>query len=174
VAAAGVDVAKAVSLAFKGGDRLKGILDRMVKKSGNAKSVSIGFLDRRRYPAVHGIRGTPRSAVPVAQVAFWNEFGTNPAGRPGIPPRPFFRTMIEDKSPKWGASMAYLVKAHQYDAKAVLTSMGIGIQGQLVESIREWNDPANSAATVAIKGFNKPLVDEGIMQNSVSYEVATR
>lgn len=137
---------------------------------GTAKGVSIGFMADKVYPSTHGIRGTPRAAIPVAQAAFWDEFGTN--GKYPSPPRPFFRTMIEEKSPDWGDSVAYLCKAHNYDARKVLTNMGIGIQGQLVTSIRTWTDPPNAPATVAIKGFNNPLVDEGIMQNSVEYKVS--
>jgi hypothetical protein len=48
--------------------------------------------------------------------------------------------------------------------------MGEGIQGRLVKKIVDW--PADNAPlTVAIKGFNKGLIDQGIMQRSTGYEV---
>lgn len=158
-----------VSLDFKGGDKLKRVLKKMGAGLGTAKGVSVGFLSDKTYPTTHGIRGTPRAPIKVAQAAFWNQFGTK-----RTPARPFFTTMIEECSPRWGESLAYLAKVHNYDAKKMMANMGIGIQGQLVRYIREWADPPNAPATVKIKGFNNPLVDEGIMQNSVEYEVTNK
>lgn len=168
-AAAGVDVSAKVSLSFKGGDKMRRVLRQMNTGLNTAKGVSVGFLASERYPSTHGIRGTPRSPVLVAQNAFWQEFGNK-----YVPERPFFRTMIADKSPQWGESMAYLAKAHNYDARKILSNMGLGIQAQLRGSIREWSDPPNAHRTIDIKGFNNPLIDEGIMLRSVSYEVTTR
>lgn len=148
---------------------MKRTLRRMNTGLNTAKGVSVGFLADARYPSTHGIRGTPRSPISVAQNALWQNFGTK-----RIPPRPFFTDMIENNSPRWGESMAYLARVHNYDAKKVLTNMGLGIKAQLVRSIVEWSDPPNAESTVAIKGFNKPLIDEGIMQNSVDFEVTTR
>lgn len=167
--AAGAEVGEKVTLDFKGGDKLKRTLKRMQTGLGTAKGVSVGFLSDKRYPSTHGIRGTPRAPVHVAQVAFWNQFGTKRS-----PARPFFTDMIEKCSPRWGESLAYLAKAHNYDGKKMMTNMGIGIQSQLVGSIRDWSDPPNAASTERIKGFNNPLIDEGIMQNSVEYEVTNK
>lgn len=158
-----------VTLSFKGGDKYRRVIKAMKGRLDNARAVNVGFLATAEYPAVHGIRGTPRGVRYVAQAAFLNEFGTS-----RIPARPAFRTMIEQKSPKWGDSLAYLAKAHNYDAKAMLTSMGEGIKDQLRESITQWSEPPNAPRTVAIKGFNKPLKDEGIMEKSVSYEVVNK
>lgn len=171
-AGAGADVGAKVSLDFKGGDLLQRRLKKMNAGLNTAKGVSVGFLGDKTYPSTHGIRGTPRAPISVAQVAFWNEFGTS--GKHPIPARPYFRSMIEEKSPEWGKSVAYLCKVHKFDAQKILTNMGIGIQAQLVSSIREWTTPPNAPATVAIKGFNNPLIDEGIMQRSVRYEVTSK
>lgn len=168
-AAAGADMAAKVSLDFKGGEKLQRILKKMQTGLGTAKGVSVGFLSDKRYPSTHGVRGTARSPVSVAQNAFWEQFGTK-----NIPARPYFTTMIEEKSPGWGDSLAYLAKATNYDGKKMMTNMGIGIQAQLVASIREWSDPPNAQSTVDIKGFNNPLIDEGIMMNSVEYEVTNK
>lgn len=170
--AAGADMAAKVALTFKGGDKLQRHLKKMGAGLGSAKGVTVGFMSDKRYPATHGIRGTPRAPIPVAQNAFWQEFGTQ--GKHPIPARPFFRTMIEENSPRWGESVAHLCKVHNYDARKIMTNMGIGIQAQLVRSIRDWTDPPNAQSTVDIKGFNNPLVDEGIMQNSVEYQVTNK
>lgn len=173
-AVAGVDVATKVSLDFKGGDKLARTLKKMNTGLNTAKGVTVGFLSDKRYPTSYSTRvdhriSPNRQPLPVAQVAFWQQFGNK-----RIPARPYFTTMIEENSPRWGDSLAYLAKVHNYDGKKMMTNMGIGIQAQLVRSIREWSTPPNAQLTVDIKGFNNPLIDEGIMMNSVDYEVTNK
>lgn len=167
-AVAGVEMSAKVTLSFKGGEAFQRTLKRMVTGLNTAKGVTVGFLADKSYPSTHGVRGTPRAPIHVAQAAFWANFGMKHA-----PARPFFTSMIEEHSPRWGESLGHLAKVYNYDGRKMMTSMGMGIQAQLVRSIVEWADPPNAAATVAIKGFNKPLIDEGIMQNSVGFEVTT-
>ena len=164
-------MANPVRLSFKGGEKLERTLRLMAKRSQTAKAVNVGILADAKYPAAYSTRveyriSPMRSVTSVAQVAFWNEFGTSRS-----PPRPFMRTTISEKSPRWGDSLAYVLKAANYDARRALTSMGIGIQGQMRDTLLSWTDPANAPLTVAIKGFNKPLTDEGILEKSISYEV---
>jgi hypothetical protein len=172
---AGADVpANPVKLEFKGGDKMARILRQLDKRINSARGVKVGFLSNAEYPETYKNRlehriSEKRGLRFVAQAAFLNEFGTKKT-----PSRPFFRTMIAECSPRWGDSMAYLVKVHKYDAKAVFVNMGQGIQGQLKQSIKNWSEPPNAPFTVEQKGFNKPLTDEGIMANSVDYEVAAK
>jgi hypothetical protein len=112
------------------------------------------------------VRSKPGFTGPVAQVAFWNEFGTKTS-----PPRPFMRSMVASKSPRWGIGLGAALRRTNYDSRAALAIMGEGIAGQLVQSIVEWKDPPNSALTVALKGFNKPLIDSGQMQRAVDFQV---
>ena len=44
-------------------------------------------------------------------------------------------------------------------------------QGDLKQMIAEFSTPANSPMTIAKKGFNNPLVDTGIMLDTVDYDV---
>jgi len=97
-----------------------------------------------------------------------------------IPPRPFFRNMIHANAPTWGADMAKLLKADDYDSGKVLAQMGDTIKGQLQQSIHDTNSPANAPSTVRAKGFAKPLIGGandsgggGLMWNSVDYIVST-
>lgn len=171
---AGADVSRAVHMDFRGGDKMQRVLKRMQTGLNTAKSVQVGFFADERYPSRYSTRVehriTPtRKPIPVAQAAFWAEFGTKKA-----PARPFFRTAIEQNSPRWGDSLAHLAKVHNYDARKMLTNMGMGISAQVQRSIVEWQDPPNADFTVKIKGFNNPLIDEGIMQRSVHYQVSTR
>ncbi|EAM6855285.1 DUF1073 domain-containing protein [Salmonella enterica] len=86
-----------------------------------------------------------------------------------IPPRPFFRKMIEHKSPEWGEKMATLLRANDFDTATALVYMGEHIKGQLQMFIRDWKRPPNAASTVRQKGFNNPLIETGHMVNSVDY-----
>jgi len=152
---------------------MRRVLKKMEGKLKTATAVNVGFDADAQYPAAYSTRvdhrvSPKRTTRSVAQVAFWNEFGTKKS-----PARPFFRTMIAEKSAQWPDSLAYVLKAVNYDAKRALTQMGMGIQGQLVQSIRDWDSPPNAAFTIAVKGFNKPLIDEGIMVKSVTYRVST-
>lgn len=119
-------------------------------------SVNVGFLANATYP----------DGTSVAQVAFWNEFGTTT-----IPSRPFFRTMISRESPGWGVLLAGAAKHYDYNSATVLQFMGTKIVEQLQQSIVEWKDPPNASSTVRMKGFNKPLIHTSHMQNSVDFEV---
>jgi hypothetical protein len=163
-----------VSVEFQGGEKLSRLLKKMNRGVHSATGVNVGVLADARYPAAYKNRvqfriSPMRTTTSVAQVAFWMEFGTKYA-----PARPFMRKTIDDKSPKWGDSLAYVLKASGYDANKAFTSMGQGIQGQIKATIAHWTDPPNAKLTVAIKGFNKPLTDEGFLQQSINYEVLTR
>jgi hypothetical protein len=152
-----------LSLTITGGKGLQAWLQNMAGKLGTGGTVSVGFLEGVRYP---GGDDDDTPGLSVAQAAFWNEFGTSRA-----PARPFFRTMISKQSPAWGYQLGQIAKATNYDSQQVLNLMGRNIQGQLVESINEWQDPPNAPYTVKRKGFNKPLVHTGYMRQAVSFVV---
>lgn len=88
-----------------------------------------------------------------------------------IPPRPFFRTMVKDESPHWGADLGKLLVANGYDAAKSLGQMGEEIVDELKGSIRGWSQPPNAPSTIAHKGFDHPLIEDGTMLNSVASEV---
>lgn len=119
-------------------------------------SVRVGVLENATYP----------DGTPVAMVAFWNEYGTKTS-----PVRAFFRTTVSDQKKNWVLSVQNLMKMHD-DPKKVMGLMGEHMRGQIVQSINTWTDPPNAPYTVARKGFNKPLVEHGIMMRSISYEVS--
>jgi hypothetical protein len=52
--------------------------------------------------------------------------------------------------------------------------MGAGIAGQLRQSIIDLVAPPLAPSTIKRKGFDKPLIDQGIMLSSVDYEVETK
>lgn len=148
-------------LDWKGGNAFKKKLAELAHKMGTDRHVEVGFLEGATYPAEPG--GKPLS---VAQVAFWNEFGTKRS-----PPRPFFRNMVAKKSPTWGKALAANAKATNFDGEKTLSRMGEGISGQLQQSINEFSDPPLKESTVARKGFSKPLIDTSHMIRSVDFQV---
>ncbi len=144
-----------------GGKKLAFALKSIEQKIVNAGVLRVGFLEGAKYPATD--KGAPLN---VAQVAFWNEFGTVRS-----PPRPFFRTTIAKESPTWGDKLGKAVVATNYDGQKALGLLGQSMRDDIESSIAQWTSPGNAPSTIAAKGFDKPLVDTGVMQRAVDYEV---
>lgn len=177
---------------ISGGKKLDKYLADTAKRIGSGSVLRVGFIEGATYPAedrtarflagvkkLHSVGPSkpgrrvfigPRKAalsktLPVATVAFWANFGTKRAKA-----RPFFSDMIAEDSPTWGIKYAKILKAAQYNNQLALHRMGVYISGRLVRKISDW--PADNAPlTIAIKGFNKGLVDRGVMQHAVGYDV---
>ena len=165
---------------------LKAALEKL---SGKAKVVRVGFLEEATYPNADG------ESLPVAQVAYWNEYGTE-----DIPPRPFFRKTVKENKDKWVNAIKTLVAKSQ-DIDKVLNTVGLLAQEDIAQSIRDFNDVLNSPITLLLKDrfpmnpqditlkdvrqaatdikkgvkpkgeHNNPLVWTGNMMNRISYEV---
>jgi hypothetical protein len=162
-------------------------LESLAREMGGG-TLSVGFLEGEVYP----------DGTPVAQVAYWNEFGTSRS-----PARSFFRTMVSAESSTWGSTMKDLAVMNNFDGNKTLNQMGQIIAGQLQESITNTNSPSLSEVTLMlrsrfwtnpqdIKGADvgraardvaegktpdvtstqsKPLVWTGFMLDAVSWEV---
>lgn len=124
-------------MALIGGEKLAKILEQIGNDA--AGSVQVGFLSGATYP----------DGTPVAQVAFWNEFGHG--GPFPAPPRPFFRNMISAKSGDWPRRLAGGLQFYQYDAQQALTAVGQSIADDLAESITTMNEPPLSPTTLALR-----------------------
>ena len=154
-----------VAINLSGGDKLKARLEAIAKTLDKSATLRVGFLEGRTYPAG---ADTTKAPINVATVAAIQEFG---APKNNIPPRPFFRSMIAEKSNNWGDELGKILIHNNYDAKMSLGQMGAHVAGQLRQSIKDTNSPALAPATVAKKGFDKPLIDTGVLFNSVDSEV---
>ncbi len=148
-------------------DKLKKKIEKRLNPNYN---LEVGFFESAKYSTGQN----------VAQVAYWNEYGT-----PTIPPRPFFRNAIKDKSKEW----LELFRDTQFQTKDMFKTLGIVgtvIKDDIATSITELSDPQNSDITVdggwirhpngksfKVKGkkSSNPLIDTGVMRNSVSYEI---
>lgn len=142
---------------MRGGEKFQQALKDISGKLTDAK-LKVGFLEGSTYP----------DGTPVPLVAAVQNFGSSSRG---IPPRPFFSNMIREKKTGWAPAIAKNLKANDYDVKKTLNQAGEAIAGQLRQSIVDTNAPPLKPATIARKGFEKPLVDTGHMLNSVDYEV---
>lgn len=186
---------------LKGGDKLEQRLREIAEKAGQANTVKIGFLENATYPngmpvaqvaAINEYGGTatiPAHDVTInRKVKSDGEFAQN--GRfvkaekanfstthhvqeytITVPPRPFFRSMIEEHKGEWGPALGKIIQGADYDATVALGRLGYMVGNQLQESIREFSDPPNAKSTVQKKGFDHPLVDSAHMLNSVDFEV---
>lgn len=88
-----------------------------------------------------------------------------------IPPRPFFRKVVNDGKSTWSAILAASIKQDKGDIRKSLARLGKIIDNELKASVLAWSDPPNAKSTIAQKGFNKPLVDDGDLSKSFEYEV---
>lgn len=143
---------------IRGGDKLEKALAEITAKLNRAATLRVGFLAGATYP----------DGTSVPMIAAVQNFGSGV-----IPPRPFFSNMIAEKSPEWPEAIAKNLKATHYGVRVTLLRVGEGIKGQLQQSIRDTNTPPLKPSTIARKGFDKPLIDDAIMINSVDYQVDT-
>lgn len=141
---------------LSGGAKLNAHLAGLAEKLAAGKTLRVGFLETAKYP----------DGTNVAQVAFWNEYGTKNA-----PPRPFFRQTIAAKSSGWGSALGKNLTATRYDTDKAMALVGTGIKDQITRSIVEFQSPGNAPSTIAAKGFDKPLIHSGDMSRSVDFDV---
>lgn len=155
-------MAKTVTVQLEGGKKSQRYLRELALRLGAGGEARVGFLEKATYPAEDG--GTN-----VAQVAFWNEFGTE--GKHPSPPRPFFRNMIEDQMPTWAKKLGIAIPFTGYRSKEALELVAADIKGHLIESINLLQDPPLAPYTIEKKDFAKPLIDTAVMVRSVDWVV---
>ena len=132
------------TVTVKGGDKIAATLRRIAANIEKGKTLNVGFLAGATYPAT--VHRPKQGGMSVAQVAFWNEYGTIRS-----PPRPFFRQMIENNEASWPAMLTAGLKQHAYDADAALKILGIEMTAQLQESIQHGDFPAPSEITLMLR-----------------------
>lgn len=143
---------------LRGGKRLEAKLAEMAQKVSNPGTLRAGFLPGATYP----------SGTSVAMVAAIQNFG---APSRGIPPRPFFGNVVAAGRKVWGKQLEKILIANDWDATKSLDQMGELIEGEIRNSINNGSYVPLKPATVRRKGFDKPLIDTGVMVNSVGHEV---
>jgi hypothetical protein len=140
----------------KGGEKLSRWLREL--KVPEKSVMQAGFMAGGTYPD-----GT---SIPL--VAAVNEFGAPSRGQP---PRPFFRNAIAKNKTIWPKTTKTLLKNHNYDVRGALVELGHVVEGDIKRSINELMSPPLKPATIARKGFSKPLIHTSTMLNSVTSKV---
>ena len=126
--------------------------------------------------------GVYKTGEKLSDVLAWNHYGTET-----IPPRPVLRIAAENilSSPEMKKHMkAYFKNVIEYtrrgrlnDLKDVETKMLTALGQQVAAEAKRIIDrnsgelQHNAPATVAKKGFDKPLFETGEMKKKISYEV---
>lgn len=109
--------------------------------------------------------------MPVATVAAWNEHGTR-----FHPERPFMKETVNNAQTRQ-AMVRLLIKAAQASitgkgsARSIMSMVGKLLVGEMKATIANYPG-SNSLATIAAKGFDRPLYDTGKMLESVKFKFA--
>lgn len=143
---------------IKGGDTFKK-LDKLLK---NSKSqLQAGFFQGQ-------MRKSGNKDIPQAQIAYWNEFGTDDGT---IPPRPFMKISVEKNSKRWFNFIKKGLLNNNFEIKKTINQLGSMVVGDIQKEITDLRTPPNAESTIKKKGSSNPLIDTGIMRNSVKYKV---
>lgn len=144
--------------------KLPALIKRLDKLNGTV--VDVGFFEEDRY-------GPENNNLPVATVAYYNEYGTihNPT-RPFMEETfnsPLGRRYIEgmykrifENAIKNGRSVSRLLK-----------DLGEDVAGLMQTTILNYPG-SNSPATIAAKGKNTPLRDTEFMMKSVKFQITNK
>lgn len=121
-----------------GGDKIGPALQKIAKRLAKAHTLEVGFLESAVYP----------DGTSVAMVAAIQEYGAPGAG---IPPRPFFRTMIAARQSEWAPRLTAALKANGGDAEVALGLLGQTIKEELQASIMATDSPPLSPVTLLLR-----------------------
>ncbi len=105
---------------------------------------------------------------PIALIGLYNEFGTDT-----IPARPFIRNWFDGnirKTHKKVQDVIGKVLDKQISAQEALEELGEYGEEGIRKSIIDFRSPPNAPATIAIKGFNDPLIFTGQMRDDIKHK----
>lgn len=130
-------------------------LEKFIKNIVNQKSgVEAGLFDAEQ-----------------AIIGIYNEYGTMREGKPHIPPRPFMQNAINTDEKKWQTVFGNQLVKNKYDVYQSMTALGATVAESIQNSIVNGSYVDNAPATIARKGFNKPLIDTGLMLQAITFRV---
>lgn len=129
--------------------------------------VRIGF---QRGQASH--KDEEGNEVDMVDIAMWNELGTSRA-----PSRPFLRQTADTKESEIVAFLQKAVRpllSGSGTAQSVLQKIGPYAKGLVQEQITDGDYVPNAPSTIARKGSDKPLIDTGLMRESVDFVIVEK
>lgn len=113
----------------------------------------------------------------LVMIAVWNHFGTRKNGRKHIPARPFMKHAWRKARAKIAGKRGLIVRSlddiyrGRSNSQVMLKNVGRLMQEYIENAILFLRTPVNAAATVRIKGFDKPLVHTQQLLKSIRFEV---
>ncbi len=151
--------------------------DKLQRDLGGPSAVFAGVL---QDTATHQKRADPTD-LSLVEIATKNEFGgvsliKTEAGFKSIkiPPRPFVRWVADHEEKLINAQSrkeyGRILDGKQTREKA-LNRMGIFLKSRIQNRIEAVKTPPNAPATIARKKSDNPLIDTGVLLNSINYAV---
>lgn len=133
---------------------------------GSTLEIQVGIVEPVRY-------GPDNENLAVAQVWQWQEEGL-PAQN--IPARPAIRVGFMAPIKKGSYDKLFIdsmqrIAEGNSTFKQEYTRIGVQAKVDLKKAVADWDTPPNSAFTVAEKGFNNPLIDSGLLYESIDFKV---
>ena len=137
-------------------------------KKGNVRHIRFGWIDKKKYPSGHKNEGTY-----IASVAYWQEFGTMGENGEHIPPRPYFRQLVNK------VKFGYNEEIKKYFQSlctglvdnVTLISLATEITKDYNEVVLSQSNKKLSPITIRIKGHTYQLDDTGVMLTSFKAKV---
>lgn len=128
--------------------------------------VAVGYQEGVSYP----------DGTSVVEVALYNELGTVHRTKEGtieIPSRPFMRDSLNGHRQEIEQFMQQQAKAivNGKRAEEILKEIGVFQKGLIQREITHGHFEGNTDSTKARKGSDKPLIDTGLMRQSVNFVV---
>ena len=146
-----------------------GFVEKLVNALDDPPDIAIGF-PMGKASSIQYPDGTP-----LLDVAVYNNYGTfNEDGSEHIPARPFmdiggFNAAVGTKKIR----KALLQKVREGKIKMEVAANMIGAKAAAImkNAIRDLKEPPNAPSTVAKKKSANPLVDTGLLMQSVTWEL---
>lgn len=105
------------------------------------------------------------------EIAGVHEFGS---AERNIPERSFIRSTFDNRYRRF-FNAAYIAMGQIVEGKLklpdALERLGFLVQNNIVETLNKLRTPPLDPKTIAAKGSTKPLIDEGRLRASISFEV---
>jgi hypothetical protein len=144
-------------------------LQRLQRRYSDApKIVKVGFPEGTEAVTVSYPNGTR-----VVDVAVGNEYGTD-----NVPARPFMDLSSADINNQCAPILEQSAVAlnnnntQQYDQ--LLDAAGNLAAGIVKQQITDLRSPPNAQSTIEHKGSSNPLIDTGLMRQTVTYKVVDK
>lgn len=136
---------------------------------GSNLEVQVGIVEPTYY-------GSDNDNLSLAQVWQWQEEGLpsqNIPTRPAI--RVGFMTPIKKGSyDKLFVESMQRIASGNSTFKQEYTKIGTQAKVDLKKAVADWDSPRNAPLTVELKGFDNPLIDSGLLYDSIDSKVANR